>query len=99
MPCWTRTTTRVELEAAGLNEERLVAAAEAQGIFADVTTFGGKRHVSLRDRYGRPAAEVERIVRQEYGKRTVADGLKKFGFRVQKTTNTAENTVKLTVGR
>lgn len=99
MPCWTRTTTSVALDAEGLNEDRLRAAAAEHGIAATVVTENGKRKVVLRDRFARPVKEVERIVRQEYGKRTVMDGLQKFGFRVQKQAVEANDVLKLTVGR
>jgi hypothetical protein len=100
MPCWTTTTTSVALDAEGLNEDRLRAAAAEHGIAATIVNENGKRRVVLRDYSARSVEEVERIVRQEYSKRTVADGLRKFGFRVQKTTNTGTgSTVKLTVGR
>lgn len=95
MPCWTTTTTRVEIAAEGRDKERLIAAGKVHGV--DVLFSEGK--VTLRDWRGRDSAAVERLVKQEYASMTVSDGLRKFGFRVQKQQTTAEGGRKLTVGR
>lgn len=101
MPCWTRSTynpsTYAVLDEKGLlDDERLASAASEHGLA--VVRQNGR--VTLRDRSGRmDAGTMERLVRQSYSRLTVEKGLRKHGFKVKKTVNAADGTVKLTVGR
>lgn len=81
MPCWTTSTTTVDLDATGVDFDRMVAAANEHNI--GIERVDGR--IQLRDYYRREAGEVERLVKQSYSRLTVETGLKKFGFRVQST--------------
>lgn len=99
MPCWTTSTTTVDLDASGVDLARMIRAGEKHGII--VSRQNGR--IILRDPQGRPVAEMARLVKQTYSGLTVEAAMQRFGYKIQ--TKTSENVegvgrvVSLRVGR
>ncbi len=76
MPCWEVRETTVNLDAKGIDRDRLAEAASTHNVYV---TFSEGR-ASLTDYRGRASAEVEGLVKQTYAALTVKAGLSRFGL-------------------
>lgn len=92
MPCWTRTETTVNL--ANSDPERLKKAAEALGYRVVRVDSEGNLTVS-----GARSVDMGAVKRQ-YAALTVQEGLKRFGWKVQKKQDLyAKKQIQMKVGR
>ena len=84
MPCYTRTTVKVEIESGGRDIERLREAAAGLGYSIRVTPQG---RIEVQSATRNPDIAA---LKREYAALTVKAGLKRFGWKVQAEARTQQ---------